>query len=125
MRGQALIMTLAKQFFVSSDIRPPPGYLPKSCHRRCIDPVFPSFVLLDDITEAVLAAVLEPALGPTTAPELALAPPLPVVLVLVRGKADGWEGRSSTGGKRSLSISDLRLQKNHVKFRQTCRGERR
>lgn len=81
-----------------------------------MDPVFPSFVLLDDVMDAVLAAVLVLALAPTAAPELALAPPLPVVLVLVRDKGDDWVGRSSTGGKRSLSISDLRLQKNHVNF---------
>jgi hypothetical protein len=75
----------------------PPGERNFPCHRRC---AFPSFGLLN-VAVTVGATVTGFARGTafTPGPEFVLAP----------GEFEeaGW--RSSTGGKRSFSISDLRL----------------
>ena len=67
-------------------------------HRwRCDNANLPSFVLLNGVADGTLRT--EPAVP---APALALMPLLALRPVPV-------PGRSSIGGKRSLSISDLRL----------------
>jgi hypothetical protein len=105
-------MAGAKQIFVSPNIRLRIGmlrqYLPKCCHRRCTDAIFPSLVLLDCVTKAVPRSCAGALTQANATPDLTLAPQLTVVFVLVRGKGDGWASRSSIGGRRSLSISDLR-----------------
>ena len=78
----------------------------ESGHRRCADISFPSLVLLNGVVAGATLAV-------TFVPTLAPAPPF------VPGKGDEAEADtdvdvddacSSTGGRRSLSISDLRLR---------------
>jgi hypothetical protein len=89
----------------------------KSCHRRCTDAAFPSFVLLDGVMKAAPAAVMVLAFEPTTPPdtELVLSPPLTVVFVLVWGKGDGWAGRSSIGGRGDIRLA-LRRQPSQSQF---------
>jgi len=89
---------------------------PHECHhhRRCVDAILPSFVLLNDVGGGTIrAAFVVPA------PVLALILLIELIAVLVLlfvlgdGEDDVGGGRSSTGGKRSLSISDLRLSYDH------------
>jgi len=79
-------------------------------HRRCADANLPSFVLLNGVAGGRLRAefvVPEPALA--LIPLLALGPvPVPPFVP--------DEGRSSIGGKRSLSISDFRLSREQVRY---------
>ncbi len=87
----------------------------ESYHRRCVDASLPSFVLLNGVPGGTLRAAL--VVAPVPAPAAVLMP-LPVLrlvpaLAFVLGDDEGDDvggGRSSTGGKRSLSISDLRLR---------------
>ena len=87
-------------------------------HRRCADANLPSFALLNGVAGGdIRAAFVEPA------PALALIPLIVLRLVpvppFVPGKEEGDDvggGRSSTGGKRSLSISDFRLSCEQVRY---------
>ena len=97
-------------------------YLRRSHHRRCADDNLPSFLLNGAAAGMVRAGFVVPALvpapelAPVPAPELAPVPTfklvlIPVPILLAEGEDDDVAGgRSSTGGKRSLSISDLRLR---------------
>jgi hypothetical protein len=78
----------------------------KNRHRRCAAPNLPSFVFLNGVT----LATLEVTAAPT-----ALAPPPALARVPDEGEEEGKDDdidpdRSSIGGKRSLSMSDLRLR---------------
>ena len=74
-------------------------------HRRCAAPNLPSFVLLNWVMVATLAVTPAPT---------ALAPEPALAFVPDEGEEEGKDDdigpdRSSIGGKRSLSMSDLRL----------------
>jgi hypothetical protein len=80
----------------------------KNRHRRCAAANLPSLVLLNGVT---VAATLAATLAPTV-----LAP----AFVPGDGEEEGKDddtgaGRSSIGGKRSLSMSDLRLWATRAK----------
>lgn len=78
-------------------------------HRwRCVDANLPSFVLLNGVAGGTARTAF---VVPT--PALALIPLLPIpVPPFVLDEKEGDDvggGRSSIGGKRSLSMSDFRL----------------
>jgi hypothetical protein len=76
----------------------------KSRHRRCVD--LPSLVLLNCVTGGTpRAAFPVPAPVPTPTPA-----PVPLPILLCVGDDAGGGRSSAAGGKRSLSISDLRLR---------------
>lgn len=77
----------------------------ESGHRRCADASFPSFVLLNGVAGAPLTLifVLTPAPTPPFVPGKGDEAELDT-------DADVDDACSSIGGRRSLSISDLRLR---------------
>ena len=81
-------------------------------HRRCAAPNLPSFVLLSVMLATLAVTPAPTALVPAPAPALASVPD--------EGKEERKDDevgpdRSSIGGKRSLSMSDLRLWVNRGK----------
>jgi hypothetical protein len=84
-------------------------------HRRCADANLPSLVLLNGVAGGTpRTAFVVP--GPGPGPALI---PLPELPLFVLGEEEGGDvagGRSSIGGKRSLSMSDLRLSYEQVRY---------
>ncbi len=106
----------------------------ESHHRRCVNAPLRSLVLLNGVAGGTPRAVsVEPGPAPALTPLLALIPvPIPVPVppfVLRKGDGDG-DGddvggfRSSTGGKRSLSISDFRLRTEQSPIFEECQDKR-
>lgn len=81
-------------------------------HRRCADANLPSLVLLNGVAGGTpRTAFVVPGPGPALIP-------LPALPLFVLGEEEGdvAGGRSSIGGKRSLSMSDLRLSYEQVRY---------
>ena len=82
-------------------------------HRRGVDANLPSLVLLDVVAGGTpRTAFVVPRPGPALIPLLALPP------FVEEGDEVAGE-RSSMGGKRSLSMSDLRLSHEQVRYLST------
>jgi hypothetical protein len=103
----------------------------ESHHWRCVNAALRSFDLLNGVVGGTpRAASVVPGPGGPTPPLMPLLALIPVPVppfVLRKGNGDGDDVggfRSSTGGKRSLSISDLRLRTEQSPIFEECQDKR-